>query len=392
MIVLNNSLVIAGAGPTGIAAAISAARSGCRVVLLEKQPTIGGTVTGSLIHTLGGLYDDAGNYLNQGLSIELSERLSAADVRVIKRKIGRTWCLAVDPALFQQVMADWLREEPAITLMTDSVVTGGVIIDAELSSLDLRLQGEPAQCQPAAALDATGSAELVKLLAPGLLQQGQHRVSTGVILRLRGCEPGALSFPKGLQLLSAIRQASAEGRLSEVAGSAWLDSGLVEDEVFVKLTLPPEQHDDPGAAMEARDSLLLFLKQYPDFSRAVCVATGQIGIRDGGRIKGKTCLTEDDLLNCRTVSAPACQGAWPLEYWDQEKGVQLRYLPRGGRYDIPLGCLQPDGIKGLWAAGKCLSATPRAQASARVVGCCWAMGEAVGRAVAETLRKEEEQR
>jgi 2-polyprenyl-6-methoxyphenol hydroxylase-like FAD-dependent oxidoreductase len=158
MIVLNNSLVIAGAGPTGIAAAISAARSGCRVVLLEKQPTIGGTVAGSLIHTLGGLYDDAGNYLNQGLSIELSERLSAADVRVTKRKIGRTWCLSVDPALFQKLMADWLREEPAITLMTDSVVTGGVIVDAELSSLDLRLQGEPAQCQPAAALDATGSA------------------------------------------------------------------------------------------------------------------------------------------------------------------------------------------------------------------------------------------
>jgi hypothetical protein len=392
MIALNNSLIIAGAGPTGIAAAISAARNGCRVLLLEKQPTIGGTVTRSLIHTLGGLYDDAGNYLNQGLSIELCERLHAADALVTKRKIGRTWCLAVDPALFQQVVTGWLREEPAITLMTDSLITGGEIRDAKLSRLELLLQGEPASCLPAAALDATGSAELVKLLAPDLLQQDQRRASAGVIFHLRGCGPGALSFPKGAQLLCAIRQAAAEGRLSALAGSAWLDSGLVEDELFVKLTLPPEQLDNPGAVMAARDNLLLFLQQYPDFKQAVCVATGQVGIRDGGRIKGKACLTEDDLLNCRTVPDPACLGAWPLEYWDQEKGVQLRYLPAGGNYAIPLGCLQPDGVERLWAAGKCLSATPQAQASARVVGCCWAMGEAVGRAVVKTLCKEEEQR
>lgn len=386
----DNSLVIAGAGPAGIAAAIAAARNGCRVLLLEKQASIGGTVTRSLIHTLGGLYDDVGSYLNQGLSVELCERLSAADPLVTKRRIGRTWCLAVDPALFQQVLTGWLREEPAITLMTDSRVSGGTLAAAELSRLELLLQGEPVSCLPAAALDATGSAELVRLLAPELLQQDRQPVSAGVIFRLRGCGPGALSFPKGAQLLCTIRQAAAEGRLSAVAGSAWLDTGLVEDEVFVKLTLPPEQRDDLETITAARDSLVLFLQQYPDFSRAVCVETGQAGSRDAGRIRGRACLTEEDLLNCRTVPDPACKGAWPLEYWDSEKGVQLRYLPAGGRYDIPLGCLQPDGIKRLWVAGKCLSATPQAQASARVAGCCWAMGEAVGTAVAKTLCKEEQ--
>ena len=40
------------------------------------------------------------------------------------------------------------------------------------------------------------------------------------------------------------------------------------------------------------------------------------------------------------------------------------------------------GLRNLWAAGKCLSADRYAQASARVVGSCWAKGEAAGTAAA----------
>jgi hypothetical protein len=59
--------------------------------------------------------------------------------------------------------------------------------------------------------------------------------------------------------------------------------------------------------------------------------------------------------------------------------VSLDYLPDGTFYEIPLGALRVRGLANLWAAGKCLSADIHAQASARVAGCCWSMGEAVGK-------------
>jgi len=43
-------VLVCGGGPSGVAAAISAARHGARVVLLERWPTIGGMATNVLVN------------------------------------------------------------------------------------------------------------------------------------------------------------------------------------------------------------------------------------------------------------------------------------------------------------------------------------------------------
>ena len=68
-------MIVVGAGAAGVSAAISAARFGAEVLLLENRPRVGGTVTHSLIHTLGGLFDSEGDYLNAGMPVELVQRL-----------------------------------------------------------------------------------------------------------------------------------------------------------------------------------------------------------------------------------------------------------------------------------------------------------------------------
>jgi hypothetical protein len=70
--------------------------------------------------------------------------------------------------------------------------------------------------------------------------------------------------------------------------------------------------------------------------------------------------------------------------------VSLEYLTQGDYYEIPLRSLKVQGLANVWTAGKCLSADPYAHASARVVGTCWAMGEAVGRAAAALSRPSKE--
>ena len=129
--------------------------------------------------------------------------------------------------------------------------------------------------------------------------------------------------------------------------------------------------------------LLAFMHGLPGFSEAFINQYGQLGVRDGGRVKGQYCLTEADVKTGRQFPDAACQACWPIEHWHPRKGLSLEYLPPGQRYDIPLRSLRVVGFNNLWAVGKCLSAEPRAQASARVAGTCWAMGEAVGKNIAQ---------
>jgi hypothetical protein len=60
-------------------------------------------------------------------------------------------------------------------------------------------------------------------------------------------------------------------------------------------------------------------------------------------------------------------------------------MPDGEYYGIPYGCLTPLGVENLWVAGRNISATHEAQASARVSSPCYALGQAAGLAAALSL-------
>jgi hypothetical protein len=171
----------------------------------------------------------------------------------------------------------------------------------------------------------------------------------------------------------------------------WLDVGTKLDEVYVKLFVPlppswqlPEfQHNLKATVEEAQAALLGFLRARPGFAEARLGHCGSLGVRDGGRIRGEYCLTAADVRQGRTFADAACRAAWPIEYWHPTEGVAIEYLPPDVTYEIPLRALQVRGLRNVFAAGKCLSADVLAHASARVVGTCWAMGEAVGKAAAQ---------
>jgi hypothetical protein len=231
---------------------------------------------------------------------------------------------------------------------------------------------------------------VVRLIDPALLQEDPRRAAGGLIFTLRGVAPGTLAFPKGLGVVRALRGAAAEGRLSPDCGKAWVDAGVAEDEVYVKLLVPLpadwRDREEHGAithqALGTQAALISFLKGLPGFAGATVSRTGCLGVRDGGRVRGEYCLSGADVRQARKFEDAACRCCWPVEYWDPDQGVSLEYLPDNDYYEIPLRSLKVQGLRNVWAAGKCLSADRHAQASARVVGCCWSMGEAAGRAAA----------
>lgn len=369
-------ILVVGGGAAGLGCALSAAAQGGDVLLLEETGELGGTVKQSLIHTLGGLFDDQGNYINFGLPIELTERLGQASTQIRKRRIGKTWVLDADPAIYAKVITDWIQSTPNIRVSYHSSVSDVTTQGGTIDSVSISCNGKSDTIRTHALIDTTGSANIVRHIDASLVVESM--VLAGVILQLRGIVPDSLRFPKGIGLLRHIHKAAENGELPQECSTLWLDTGVQSDEVYAKFNVMPAKYDAKRMRIVAQQ-LLDFLRALPGFSGAFISEYGQLGLREAGRIKGEYCLTETDIKAGRRFADVACRASWPIEHWHPETGINLEYLPEGHDYDIPLRSLKVSGFNNLWAAGKCLSAEPRAQASARVAGTCWAMGEAVGK-------------
>lgn len=379
-------ILVVGAGAAGMACAIAASRAGARVILVERQARSGGTVADALIHTIGGLFDDQGRLANDGIPAELAERLEAADPRAAPRRIGRTHVLDVDPEAYRDVTARWLAEEPRIRLFCESEVQGVTVAAGRVRGTELRLPGEVVALEPCVAVDASGDGALVRRIDPRQVAPGA--ALAGLIVRLRGVEPDALAFPKGVALIKALRAAARDGELPPACASVWPDRGVMADEVYLKFNLDAADHA-PAAFAATLDRLLSWLRAEPRFARAELAGCGRLGIRDGGRVRGEYCLLESDVRAGRRFADAVCRGAWPIEHWDRSEGLRLDYLAPGTLYDIPLKALRVAGYGNLYAVGKHLSAEPRAQASARVAGTCWAMGAGLGSVIGAAAMSKE---
>ena len=387
---LQGAVVVCGAGAAGMAAALSAARHGARTVLLEAGPRVGGTVAQALIHTLAGLYDSSGELLNDGLCRELVARLTQGGALARRRKMGRLWVLQVCPNSYQAAVASWLDENPQIEVLYGAKTMSIACDDGRIAELTAADSTSCLRFAPAAVIDATGTAEVARLIDRSCVIDDDRPAAGGWVFRLRGVVAGALAFPKGVALVRQLRQAAAAGALPPECSHAWLDVGCHDDEAFVKLFVP--LRDDWKArqcrgeisarASSTQAAVVTFLRQLPEFAQAEVVQTGSLGIRDGGRIRGQYTLSGDDVRQGRKFSDATGRCAWPIEYWDADAGVSMEYLPEGTHYEIPMSALRLSGIANFWAVGKCLSADRYAHASARVVGACWAMGEAAGQAAA----------
>jgi NADPH-dependent 2,4-dienoyl-CoA reductase/sulfur reductase-like enzyme len=384
------AVVVCGAGAAGLAAALAAARAGAAVQLVEARPRPGGTVTAALIHTLGGLYDGAGKCLNGGLARELADVLTQT-AGAVRRRIGRAWVLSVCPDAYGAVVRHWIESEPRIIVHFGTRVVGIVRNNDRVQAVEAAGPSGLMHLAARAVIDATGTAEAVRRIDPGLVRQDPRGAAGGLIFTLRGVAAGALAFPRGLAVVRAVRAAAADGTLPAECGHAWVDIGTYPDEVYVKLLVPlPDDRRDREndsetlrGVLKTQAAVVAFLRRMPDFAAAMIGRTGRLGVRDGGRVRGEYCLSGSDVRQLRRFPDAACRCSWPIEYWDPEQGVSLEYLPEGGYYEIPLRSLKVLGLRNAWAAGKCLSADREAQASARVVGTCWSMGEAAGKAAAE---------
>jgi hypothetical protein len=399
-------VLVAGGGPAGVTAAVSAARLGARVLLVERDAGLGGNVRAAQVHSICGLYRIAAGPeaepLQGGLAMEFARRLLSAGGACGPRRFGRLDILLQEPEAFAALCEDWVVESPSLEVMRGAVVVGGEIQGERLASLRVRTSEGIVSIEVGAAVEATGEGNLASAInlpaesvAAGDLQRPAY------IFGLAPVAPQVSAAEARLALSARIVAAVRDGQLSREALGAAIRPTCREDMVRVTLDLEAggagyDPRDErqvrrlTAAAAESAQVLAEFLRdEAPGFERAeICHRPERIGIRESRRVMGRHVMTSDEVLHGVIPDDTVCYSCWPLEWHEAGAAMRLVYPEGGAPCGVPLRALQSSGLENVFLAGRCLSATHEAQAALRVIGTSMAMGQAAGHAAVCAARGE----
>lgn len=387
-------LIVAGGGLSGVAAAVSAAREGLQVLLVEKSGALGGAMTNNLVYPFMKFWTQ---------DPETSERIDlSAGIFSELRSLQKKYCGTDGNAHFNPEYYKFILDE----LVTEAGVE--VLFHAMIFAVEHRgqtltavraatVQGE-LTLEAKFFCDATGNGD-VFYLAGCEYQLG--RDADGL------CQPMTTCFRMSnvdidqyqadrFLLQDAYKQAKANGEITNPREDILAFLGIGEGILHFNTTRVV-RHDptDPFAVskaeMLARRQILemeAFLKAHSEaFRNSTVVSICQdIGVRESRKLKGVYILTQEDLKSqCRFPDSIAL-GNYDIDIHNPAgSGTSHYFFPKGAYYTIPYRSLLPKEYTNLLVAGRCISATHEAQASIRILPICACLGQAAGVAIAEAF-------
>lgn len=387
-------VVVIGGGCAGIAAAVSAARLGARTLLVERHGCAGGMGTASLVHTFCGLYlirrEPGAVLANPGFPSEMAGRMIAA-TGLGPVRMGRVDVLPQHPVEFARIADELISAEQALELQLHSEVVA--VARREDWEIGIAGRGGLRRVTACSLVDASGDAVVAAMLGVDSEMVESPRLQRPAYV-FGVHKNGLLGEAERLETAGLILEGIREGRVpAEALGMSFRGSGR-EHEVFGTLDLAGGENYDPldsgcmsqlevmGRSVAATAMAWLagrsetwkgcYISQWP--SRA--------GVRESRRWVGEQVLTSEDLYAGRRFGDEIALATWPMEFRENARGAKLRFPDGDKPAGIPLGCLKPLGMERLFVAGRCISTDHDAQASIRVMGTCFATGEAAGKAAA----------
>lgn len=115
------------------------------------------------------------------------------------------------------------------------------------------------------------------------------------------------------------------------------------------------------------------------------------GKRESRRLVGDYILTQNDIESEGRFYDIVAYGGWPMDNHNpagfRHKGQPTIYYPAPSPYGIPYRILYSNNIENLFFAGRNVSCTHAAMSSTRVMGTCSLLGQAVGTAAALCVKE-----
>jgi hypothetical protein len=350
-------IAVVGSGAAGIAAAVTAARSGRTTLLLDKNPAAGGTGGFSGLTTLCGLFDDEGNFLNGGFAREFAEAIA----ETAPLQMGKVWVLPYRPEKFREAAMNFFLATPELKTRWNTPLANVIVQNEKIISFNGFNVG--------AVIDCSGNAEVARQAGIDTLETDETTQASAVIFPLQNVSREMLTPAAAVQVLLPLARAGFP--------PLNFQPNLGPDSVTVKFTGKPDQ---------VPQLIEFFRTNIHGFENCSTPLKKFSAVRRGGRmIVGEYVLTGADVLEGKKFPDAVASCAWPIEQWNADGVARFRYLPPGAHYEIPTRSLRATKIKNLFMAGKTISADVDAIASARVMGCCVATGAAAGNLAANYL-------
>lgn len=405
---LEATCVVVGSGSAGYGAAMAAARDGCDVLLIERHGFLGGMGTaaglGAYIN-----YKHAGRDLSESVYRELRRELFAS---------GHGY--AGSDGHVDMFEAEALKRTMETLLLRQG---GRILYHCLLRSvsrendrwrLEFAAKGATLVVRARFVVDATGDADACALagarMTHGRRSDGKTQPMS-MIVQLGGFDPAAWVRAGGTLaqgrfaacgdcFAEQIRRARAAGEWTIPRETIAMWWALPDDPTRIGVNGTRllgynacDPRDVTAAEIEGRrqaGELAAFFRKYiSGFERSYLLQTGpQVGVRESRRIVGRAVLTEEDILACREPEDLVVRCAYPIDiHQPDSSGTDFDRESREFIYGIPYGCLLPERLENIAAAGRCIGATHEAAGSFRVMPTCMALGEAAGVAAALAARQ-----
>lgn len=408
-IIAQKDVVVCGGGPAGIAAAISAAKNGASVALLERHAYLGGASTASLVSIFAYGFHDKERFIIGGIFKEVRERLFEQDALI---QTARNGWEPYNPIEYK-ILLDAMMEEYDVDVLFHANISDVIVYDKRIDAVIVPTKRGYTAIRGKVFIDCTGDGDIAAHAgAPcdiGRESDGATQPMTMMYMiggvdwervgtsQRRGywVDSRGRGYVNATGFSDFIMKAVEEHAypmpyfgISSIFTIPWMNNtvGINFGRVLNKDGL--DLRDSSLAEKEGRRQVqegLVFLRRYiPGFEHAFVVSTAEcVGVRETRRIIGEYTLTEADIVQLRQFEDVIAQSCYMIDIHSPDgEGTYLHVLPRGEHHDIPYRCLIPKGIDNLVVAGRCISASHTALGAIRVQPVCMALGEAAGAASA----------
>ena len=408
-------LIIAGGGTAGCACAYTAGKLGLKVLLIEKNSFLGGSITSSLVIPA---MKTSENAVNTEFFNKLYSELEALGGAITYIDGNKGW---FNPEL-TKIILDKLMLEAHVEVLFESNIQK---IEENLSSYIVTVESDKivdfnelllSPIETKYLVDATGDAKICQKLNCEFLEKKSQpvnlrfimsgvnvekfsdwimeldkdrNVTTSCIVDGKTYLSTAYTWDEGgnWALRPVFKQAIEDGVITELDSNYFQLFSVAGTRDSIAFNCPRLVDITSNPYIEGRLSILRlskFCNKYlPGFENAyISSIASSLGVRVSNRVKGKYIYTAEDLRSGRRFDNPVVVSNYPIDvHSDKKDSSTLEKVYQ--EYQLPLESLMVK--ENLFVIGRCISADFEAQAALRIIPSCFSMGEGLAKFLASSI-------
>ncbi len=419
-------IIIAGGGTSGVSCAWNAGKLGLKVLLIEQNSYLGGSITSSLVIPA---MKTSENAINTDFYNKLYNKLELINGAITYSDGNKGW---YNPEL-TKIALDLLMKEANVDILFETRIKEVYKIKGENLSVYIEsvytnnnYTGEDEilslPIETKYIVDATGDAKICQKLNAKFLEFSKNEtqplslrfIMSGIDIDkfsswlldydkdrniTTACTKGGYTylstaytwddnikwalkplFDAAIANNELTHEDSNYFQLFSVAGTP--DSIAFNAPRLISLNKKRSEYYTDGRLSILK--LSMFCKKYlPGFEKAyISSIANTLGVRASNQVKGKYVYTYNDLITGEKFDNPVLISNYPVDIHSNKKDSST--LEKVNiEYQLPLESLMVDNFEDLFVIGRCISADFKSQGALRIIPSCFSMGEGLAKYLAE---------